>query len=394
MIIFFLTNGIGDILMAIPALRRLIQARGVKGVAVVVSSPIHRQLLLQFITQDLRVLVRFDGRNFPNLRLWVKMLFLRADVVSAPLLSRKCLHIAFFASLIHRVQVPFSFIHSSFLGLQPSRLMLEHFPGHQVNFFVQFLAELDPSIDSSIVDPAEFSLLDRQASIGSQTSRKVPRIAVGVSCIEHERHKIPSPLVFARLLNALARLQPFELFLFGSSSDQKLIDILLSSLTQGVSVIQAIGLPIKELIGLLGECELGISGTTGQGHMMAAAGLPMLVMAGVTNPYESGPYVQRAAVLCHGYDCGPCYQETYRLGCARFSCMEALDVEEGAQLAKQLLDDPFFGLNWLFKFIKTPPVPVTTINKIHSCLMASNSSTNTEFSSLNFNQQQHKQGIV
>jgi hypothetical protein len=49
MIVFFLPNGIGDTLMAIPALRRLVKVRGVSGVAVVVGSRLHTHLLHRFM---------------------------------------------------------------------------------------------------------------------------------------------------------------------------------------------------------------------------------------------------------------------------------------------------------------------------------------------------------
>lgn len=366
MIVFFLPNGIGDTLMAIPALRRLVKVRGVAGVAVVVSSRLHTHLLHRFIDPGLRTLERYDGRRFPHLRLWVRLWGLRAEAICAPMLSRKPLHMAFFASLFRRVLVPSSFIPEPWLLLRPSKLSLEHFGGHQVNFFVQFLANLEPNIDRSRVEVAELKAISHHGLNGGSDARAVTRIVVGISCGELERHKIPSPSFFARLLNSVARHQSIQLLVMGSSTDRPLIDELCRILSSCIPVELVIDLPIEVLIERISECNLGISGTTGQGHMMAAAGLPMLVLAGVTNPYESGPYVKRAAVVRHRYACGPCYQDNYRFGCGRVACMETLDVEEAARLAQQLLNDSDFGIDWLYKSPKQAPVSITTIAALHA----------------------------
>jgi ADP-heptose:LPS heptosyltransferase len=245
-------------------------------------------------------------------------------------------------------------------------MSLEYFGGHQVNFFVQFLADMEPNIDRSRVEVAELKAISHHRLNGGSDVRTVARIVVGISCGELERHKIPSPSFFAQLLNSVARHQSIQLLVIGSTTDRPLIDELCCLLSTRISIELVIDLPIEELIERIGECNLGISGTTGQGHMMAAAGLPMLVLAGVTNPYESGPYVQRAAVLRHRYACGPCYQVTYRIGCGRVACMETLDVEEGARLALQLLRDSDFGSDWLYKSPKLAPVSITTITALHT----------------------------
>jgi hypothetical protein len=366
MIVFFLPNGIGDTLMAIPAIRRLVDVRGVDGVVMVVSNGLHTRLVHRFVDRGLRTLERYDGRPFPHLRLWTRLLALRFEVICAPLLSSKPLHTAFFASLLRQVQVPSTYVAAPWLRLRRSRLALEQFDGHQVNFFVQFLAELEPLIDSSRVEFSELASKSNHGTPNVPRVTSVARIALGISCGELERHKIPGPPFFARLLNLLVRQRPIELLVIGGPADQPMIDELRSLLAPHILVEMVINLPIEALIGRLRECELGISGTTGQGHMMAAAGLPMLVLAGVTNPYESGPYVQRAVVLRHRYACGPCYQEAFRLGCGSVSCMETLDAEEGAQLVEQLLDNPEYGRDWLFKSHKQAPVPITTIKNLHA----------------------------
>ena len=180
-----------------------------------------------------------------------------------------------------------------------------------------------------------------------------------------ERHKIPSPLLFASLLNALARRVPIRVMLIGASSDGPLNKALRDALDPAVEVDERIDLPFDVLLQELAKCDIGISGTTGQGHMMAAAQLPMLVLSGVTDPYESGPYTERVAHLRHNLPCGPCYQETFRFGCGRVACMDQLNVEQGAELALGLLDRTDFGKGW-HQGRRLGAVPVHKICQIHS----------------------------
>lgn len=363
-LVFFLPNGIGDVLMAVPALRRFIEVRGLKGIRVVVGGSVHKDVLHHFIDPSLKCLIRYDARRFPNLRLWLKLFFWGGFLVSAPLLSKKKLHLMYFASLFRKVQVPASFGAKSFFRLQPSALSLNSYNGHQVNYFVQFLAEIEPCMKTSRVDYRELAL-PRVGCHIPPSSKPIKRIAVGMSCGEKERHKIPPPAFFADLLNVVSKDQAIEVLIIGSSSDQPLIDKFCAEIQPHIPFEFAIGLSIDALILKLAACDLGISGTTGQGHMMAAAGLPMLVLAGVTSPTESGPYVERAEILQHRYVCGPCYQETYSFGCQIVRCMETLDVRLGAQMIIQLLNDHLCGQNWMHKVAKRPPVPVHRIEDIH-----------------------------
>jgi ADP-heptose:LPS heptosyltransferase len=371
MMLVFLPNGIGDSLMLVPALRRLIAVRGVDGVVVVVASALHQRLLRAFVDPAVRTFERHDGGRFAHVRLFWRMWTSGAASIAAPMLSRGLLHRLFFLFMFRRTLVPSSFVGRSVLGLRPARFALKTFDGHQVNYFVQFLAELEPRMDTSRVAPHELAPAarsgapDSAAALGLQADDAKRRVVIGISCGELERHKIPSPQSFASLVNALARRADIELLVVGSPGDRAMIDVLRSALDPAVPVVESIGLPIEDLVRTMSACHLGISGTTGQGHMMAAAGLPMLIVSGVTSPQESGPYVERGAILRHRYACGPCYQDDYRLGCRLVRCMETLDVEQGAVLAQRLLHDVRYGVGWMTRTGKTHPVPVKVIDKLH-----------------------------
>jgi ADP-heptose:LPS heptosyltransferase len=365
MIVFFLPNGLGDSLMAAPVLKRLIALHGAERLAVVVASHVHRVLLEHLTSHKLKTFNRFDGRPWPHLRLFMKLFAAPIDVIYAPMLARRWKHLVFFLLLGKRIVAPASFIGRSLAWIQRSSLSQAGFEGHQSDYFVQFVAQQESGLRRARVEFLEMSA--GIAPLPRPAPSTAPRrtVAVGVSCGLLERHKIPSPELFASLLNALARRVPLRVMLIGTSSDGPLNKALRDALDPAVEVDELIDLPFNVLLQELAECDIGISGTTGQGHMMAAAQLPMLVLSGVTDPYESGPYAERVAHLRHDLPCGPCYQETFRFGCGRVVCMEQLNVKEGADLALRLLDESEFGKGW-HEGRRLGAVPVHKVRQIRS----------------------------
>ena len=66
MIVLSLPNGIGDVLMAVPAIRRLAEARGIDALAIVVSSDVQRAMLREFIGDKAQTIFRYEV-NRPQL---------------------------------------------------------------------------------------------------------------------------------------------------------------------------------------------------------------------------------------------------------------------------------------------------------------------------------------
>jgi ADP-heptose:LPS heptosyltransferase len=374
--IVFLPNGIGDTLMLVPALQRLIAVHGAEGVAVVVASTLHRSILHHFLGRPVHCIERYDGRPLPHLRLFLRLLRMRIDLIHAPLLSRRWRHLAFFMLLGKPISVPSSFVRRSLAWIARSTLSQATFDGHQVDYFVRFLAHNEPSLD---ISPVRFDELKPAGTTPAsrKADRTVSHVAVGVSCGALERHKMPRPAFFAQTVNELARRIPVEVLLIGSSADLALLDEFDASVGDSITVHRLVARPVPEVLEALAYCDLGIAGTTGQGHMMAAVGLPMLVLAGVTDAYESGPYAQRVAVLRHRLPCGPCYQEAFRFGCRTVACMETLDPAEAAALAQRLLSEPSFCDGW-HDGHRIGPVPVARIRWLHASSAIAGPSTRQE----------------
>jgi ADP-heptose:LPS heptosyltransferase len=363
MVLIFIPYGIGDALMAVPAIRRLASIHGAENVAVVVRGSIQSQFLRNLVSPKLRILERDRWKLFSEIALWWNIVRLRPQFVAAPMLSQRRLRLTFFSALFSRTLVPSDFMSHKFLRVKPASVCLEEFDGHQVNYFVQFFSELEPAMDRSKVSECEWRYDGTKVQVGN--SETPMRVAVGLSCGVLERHKIPSPEWMATFINGLSKVEFVEVVIPASRSDETIVQRLVKNLDPKVKIDVLLDLSPEELFSKLQACALGVSGTTGQGHMMAVANIPMLVLAGVTNPHESGPYVRRALILSHCFACGPCYQKNYIKGCGRVACMETLDVEEGVRKAVKLLRDPQAGVGWLDVIKKARSKSVSVIETIH-----------------------------
>lgn len=348
--------------MSVPLLRRLIHAYGEGELVVVVAGQIQQRLLRSIFGKGLACWCRLDGKPLSQLRLLLKIAGRKFDICFAPLISNKLINKIFFLMTFKRVIFPSSSVNKSIFGIRKGRFCLNDYPGHQVNYLINFVGSHGANIDVSTASSNELI-------VGSPSVSKWSRdgeifLAVGLSCGLAERHKIPSPSFFSQLVNALSRATTVRVFVFGTHADVTLISDFESRIRDDIEVIKVIDKPIVDVISMLSRCDVGVVGTTGQGHMMAAAGLPLLITAGVTEPFESGPYVARAYVLKHGFPCAPCYQESYRLGCGKIQCMETLSPDKGAFEVNQLARDTCYGLSWLDGKIKSYPLPKTKIDKI------------------------------
>lgn len=353
--------------MSIPALKRLLKVRSADSITLVVRNPMIAELLKEYLSSEIPVLAR-HGVPLSQVRMWISLLKLGSAKICAPMLSGKLLHKLFFSLMLATTYVPATFSRNSWWNFRRVPFSLENFPGHQVDYFVQFTKEAVPDLDGSNVDFSEFRLVERTPNpinVGQLV------IAVGLSCSANERHKIPSVAWFVKFLVRLAQLVRVKYLLIGDHNDLEVLNGVKEALGCHVACEVVIDKPVTELISRLATCALGVSGTTGQGHMMAAAGLPILVFAGVTCPEESGPFAQRVAVLRHKFSCGPCYQEAYRQGCGEIECMDSLDHEEAVNLAQRLVVDAEFGRTWL-SYPKENPIPPDKIARIHSDISGPN----------------------
>jgi ADP-heptose:LPS heptosyltransferase len=332
-ILLFIPNGLGDVLMSFPAINFLLQKK--QEFAVVVHNKTQTSALRQRYGPDLKILERFDGGRFSQVRLLLQIRKFNPGEIYAPLAANRLLNVVFFLLTASRVYLP-GVIKRRIFNIHYLPYSLSTYDGHQVNYILDFL---DHFKSRSHVEPSALFIRSNLAYDFIPTTLAAGvRLAVGLSCGEIERHKIPRPSFFSEVVNKLTTLiaDDITVFVFGVGNDAILIEEFIGQLDPKIKVIQQLDSDLEQVFAGLSKCNLGIAGTTGQGHMMAAVNLPMVVLAGVTNPAESGPYTSIQKVISHNYKCGPCYSVSNTRGCG-YPCMDDLDSDLTAHAMVKLL---------------------------------------------------------
>jgi ADP-heptose:LPS heptosyltransferase len=91
--------------------------------------------------------------------------------------------------------------------------------------------------------------------------------------------------------------------------------------------------PIRKFAGIIGNCDLVITGDTLAMHIAIGLGIPVLVMLGPTCHQEIELY-GRGAKIVSDFECSPCYLSV----CPRqITCMDAISVNEVFEAAARLL---------------------------------------------------------
>ncbi|MBI4726215.1 glycosyltransferase [candidate division TA06 bacterium] len=106
----------------------------------------------------------------------------------------------------------------------------------------------------------------------------------------------------------------FYLLVFGGPEEKQLADYLASSI--GSSAYSWVGNhEFRATLALIRSCRAFISNDSGLAHCAAALAVPTLTIFGPTDPALSRPYGQMARVVQSPVKCGPCYRPANRYGC-------------------------------------------------------------------------------
>ena len=82
---------------------------------------------------------------------------------------------------------------------------------------------------------------------------------------------------------------------------------------------------LAELIALIGQSRLVISGDSGPLHLASALGIPVVGLYGPTDPERNGPWNPHDSTCTIHYQCSPCYQRVCPIG---VQCMKKLEVPQ------------------------------------------------------------------
>jgi heptosyltransferase-2 len=143
-------------------------------------------------------------------------------------------------------------------------------------------------------------------------------------------------LAWVRLVRELARLDTAPIVLCCAPGEEGSARAVARELPRAV-LLDDPAPGVAELVALSFLARAAITPDNGARHVAQAAGKPVLVLCGPTDPRHTAEHSGATRVLRVEVDCGPCHRERCPLsGAAHHACMRAIDPEAAALAAVQL----------------------------------------------------------
>jgi heptosyltransferase-1 len=139
------------------------------------------------------------------------------------------------------------------------------------------------------------------------------------------------PERWSELIQKLKNEEYFLLLLWGNETEKELA-IGVSHET-GVAVVPS--LTLKEVIALVQEASLVVSGDTFALQVACAFFKPVVGLFGPTDPGRNGPFRPQDRVAFHHLDCSFCYKRV----CSQLECLERISADEVVSLCQELLEN-------------------------------------------------------
>lgn len=137
---------------------------------------------------------------------------------------------------------------------------------------------------------------------------------------------------FAKLGDELVKRYQAKIVITGGPDEIELANEI-AGMMQIKPIIAAGVMSLKQDAVLMERYNLFITSGTGGMHMAAAMNTPLIALLG-PDFVKYFPYGERCAVIKKDVDCSPCY----KLKCKKHLCMELITVEEILEAAKDLLE--------------------------------------------------------
>jgi len=147
---------------------------------------------------------------------------------------------------------------------------------------------------------------------------------------------------FAALIELLLERDRVNVLLVGGPDDQTLSDGIVQRVQRPERIASiAGGVKLDDLAGLLVRCRLFIGNDSGPKHIAAMVGVPTIgIHSGVVDAVEWGPVGRRAVALQRNMSCSPCYL-AHAEDCPRgLACLHALEPAIVHKAVQTLLARP------------------------------------------------------
>lgn len=220
------------------------------------------------------------------------------------------------------------------VALQKARRHMAQDSLRLVDMVAQVMAE-----PASVQTPASSAQIAALDALLAEILPVEPRLLIGLHPGSGRPIKCWPASSFGRLAGLLAERLGATVVVFGGRDEIDLANEVLRHAPAGAPVASLAGrLDLAELSTALGRCDLFVGNDSGPTHLAAAVGIPTLgVYAGTVDPSQWAPLGPNAAALQRGMLCAPCYLGHPRECPIGVACMRQLHPEQAFEAAIRLL---------------------------------------------------------
>jgi heptosyltransferase-1 len=189
------------------------------------------------------------------------------------------------------------------------------------------IKETEYEFPLNVPDELSKSLHRILENLGYDGQKKLVLLNVGAAWETKRWH----PERWSQLIQKFSNQETFLLLLWGNEVERELA----AQVGQETGVAMVPPLSLKEVIALVKETSLVVSGDTFALQVACAFSKPVVGLFGSTNPKRNGPFREQDRVAFHKIECSSCYKRI----CSRLECLERITSEEVAAMCLESLEN-------------------------------------------------------
>jgi ADP-heptose:LPS heptosyltransferase len=346
----FCLSGLGDALMASPALMALASRRAEFSLTLLTMFPMVRDYLReQPFTEDVRFLDFIKGgKPYVFRELW-KLRREQFDISILPYPHNRIEYNGVSAFIGARCRIGFRYTKQRHVNLANlNHVVFDedvslHVVEENLRWAAHLLGEESNSLPTDLVfeHSAESAKQAEEFLRASRLTNASPLIGMHPSCnvMKNQQNRCWPPGQFVQFIERMSQRLPSARFLlFEGPMDAQLAGMIRQN-AESVSVARM--LPVAVVGALIRRCALFVSNCSGLIHAAAACKVPTVGIYGPTNPVWDRPWGTNATVLSRHLPCSPCFYYSSRpLDCPAkldYACVRDLPVEDVERAALELL---------------------------------------------------------
>ena len=206
---------------------------------------------------------------------------------------------------------------------------------HQIGYYLEMVEALGlrtSERDINIVPGKDYSPAAKKILAKHNIKENITLIGIAPGA-SYGPAKMWFPERFAAVADRLANEFSARIILFGSAGDRERTN-LVQRHSENPMINLAGETTLKEVVGLISECNLFISNDSGLMHLAGALNIPLIAVFGSTNPTTTSPVGRKSVVIYKDVSCSPCLKETCPTD---FRCMDLIGVDDVYDAARILL---------------------------------------------------------